>query len=226
MLKNLSKPMQFALVLVLGVAAWLVIGPMLSPEPATRPAARKATKKPVKAKGGIEYTQEDLDARFAPLNGSFKNAFKPIVVKQPTTVGSGAAVNVVPPAFAGGEANWMYTGTAEIDGVLQALLENRTSGESMFLRVGDTWKGTLIQSISEDSIMLSASDGEEVTLHLPSDEEVPLTAGGFAPAQVTNPPLRGDISLGPLTAQPERGSRRSRWGGNDSNNAQDANNGN
>jgi hypothetical protein len=116
--------------------------------------------------------------------------------------GSAAAqVNYVPAEFAGGEQGWIYTGSAEIDGVLQALLENRTTGDSVFLRIGDTWKGISVEEITEESLILASPEtGIEKTLKLPSEDAPVSGPGGFTPATV-NPQLRGNI--GPMSLQPD-----------------------
>jgi hypothetical protein len=202
MLKNLSKPMQYGLVFVLAVAAWLILSPALFPESGNKSIATKI-KKSAKTTADL-YTPEDYKAKFAPESSVLKNAFKPLVVKT-TTGGKGAAAkpNLVPAAFAAGDPNWSYTGTAEVDGVLQALLENRTTGESAFLRVGDTWKGISVEEITEDSLVIASSDGDQLTLKLPTEDEVLPAAGprGFTPAQPGAGALQG--AIGPMSVQPD-----------------------
>lgn len=200
MLKSLSMPVRLLLLAVIIVAAWAVLSPDSS-------SVKKPTKKPVATRkvraGEVEYTPDDYKVRFASAQGSLKDAFKPLVAKAATSKGGSLIVNTVPATFAGGEANWVYTGTAEIDGVLQALLENRTTGEGVFLKVGETWKGSSVEEITEDSVVLVSPDtGLEKKLTLPADDSISPGPAGFAPAQLANPPaLRGNI--GPLTVQPD-----------------------
>ncbi len=192
--------MQYMLIAVLALAAWFALSPMLFPETFKRtvkkPSASKVTKK-----GVVLYTEEDEKAHFEPVAVPLKNAFKPLVAKVVTARAATIQVNNVPPEFAGGEANWTYTGSAEVDGVLQALLENKSTGEDVFLRVGDTWKGISVEEITDDSLILaSVETGNEKVLKLPTEEVGPAAGpAGFAPANVG--PLRGNI--GPFTIQPD-----------------------
>ncbi len=208
MLKSLSKPMQYALVVVLAIAAWAVLGPMLLPT--ARTVVRKpSTVKKISSKPGvIVYTDEDRKAHFDPISAPIKNAFVPLVKKMSGTGGAGSPnTGGVPNQFAGGEANWTYTGSVEVDGVLQALLENRSTGEGVFLRVGDTWKGVQVIQITEETLVLALPSGDQATLHLPTEDSVPTAAptAGFAPATVNNPPLRGSIGqLNNLSVRPDR----------------------
>lgn len=206
MLNNLSKPVQFLLICGLAVLAWIVVSPMISPDSGHRSTKKTFNSKSKKA--DTIYLAEDYNPPdFSPVSGSMKDSFKPLIAKVASTrSGPMATVNVVPPQFADGESNWMYTGTADVDGVLQALLENRSTGENVFLHVGDTWKGAMVQEITDDSLVLASPDtGLLASLFLPSDDlagPIGGGAGGFAPAQVQNPPMNG--GLGPLTAQPDQ----------------------
>jgi hypothetical protein len=202
MLKNLSKPMQWILIGVLAIAAYTVGSPILFPKPPVR-ITKKAISLKSSKKSDSLITNEDYTARFDSLSQPLKNAFKPLIAKAVTARGGSAAaqVNYVPVEFSGGEPGWIYTGSAEIDGVLQALLENRTTGDNVFLRVGDTWKGISVEEITDESLILASPEtGIEKTLRLPS-EDVPVPGpAGFTPATV-NPGLQGNI--GPMTVQPE-----------------------
>lgn len=201
-MKNLSKPVQYLIVIGLAVAAWLVIGPLLSPSHPTTVSTKKVAKKKPKKSTDI-YLPEDRTARFDNVVAAADNIFKPLVAKSPTSRGGGAASapNALPAAYAGGEPNWVYTGTADIDGVPSALLENKTTGDSLFLRVGDTWKGSTIQEITDDSlVVMSPETGLIMTVKLPSDDFLPGSKTGDAP--VTINPLNGPIG-GPMTIEPD-----------------------
>ena len=203
MLRNLSKPAQAAVILLLAAVAYVLGQPYLFPD-APAKAAKKSTLKPTSKKKEDLYLAEDYKAHFDSVDQPLKDTFNPIIKKVASTKTTSATVNVLPPEFAGGEQAWAYTGTAEIDGVVEALLENRTSGDNVFLKVGDTWKGITVQEITDDSLVLASPDtGMEKTFTLPTDDVTTGAGGpgGFAPAQISNPPLRGGI--GPLTAQPD-----------------------
>jgi hypothetical protein len=204
-LKNLSKPMQFALFAVLALAAWIVLNPGAN-EP--KKASTKALASKTMPKGNDVLIADDFMAKasdFEPIKAVAKNVFAPVikVVAKTGPGGKASQVNVVPPEFAGGEANWTYTGSAQIDGVLQALLENKTSGESVFLKVGDSWKGISVEEITDDSLVLdSPVTGTTRKLELPPDVVTGPAAGpsGFAPAAAPSP-LQGNI--GQMTVQPD-----------------------
>jgi hypothetical protein len=195
MFKSLSKPMQWLVLGSLVIVAYLLLEPTLFPDDATR-VARKTVPKKASKKGDI-YTEEDYKAHFEAAKPTGKNNFKPIVYKVPTAKSVNATMNIIPPAFAGGEQNWSYTGSAEIDGVLEALLENKVTGDNVFLKVGDTWKGISVEEITDDTLVLASPEtGLEKKFELPTEDAV--TGTGFAPV---NPPLRGNI--GPLGVTPD-----------------------
>lgn len=205
-MRNLSKPVQYLIVIGLAVAAWLVIGPLLSPNQPTTVSTKKVAKKKPKKSTDI-YLPEDRTAHFDNVVAGADNIFKPLVAKSPTSRGGGAvsAPNALPAAYAGGEPNWIYTGTADVDGVPCALLENKTTGDSLFLRVGDTWKGSTIQGITDDSlIVMSPETGLIMTVTLPSDDYLPGPGSGNSP--VTINPLNGPIG-GPMTIEPDLNGR-------------------
>lgn len=200
MLKGLSKPMQYLVIGGLVIIVYLLISPVLFPE-----TPRKSSKKPVAKKSSRRntqiYTAEDMNASFDPVSVPLKNVFKPGVAKAVKSPGTAAQINSLPPAFAGGEANWVYTGTAEVDGVLQALVENKSTGDSVFLKVGDEWKGIYVEQITDDSLVLSsAATGTDYTLSLPVEDTGGPPSNSINPANA-NPGMSGPI--GPLTIQPD-----------------------
>lgn len=199
MLKNLSKPMQLLLVGALALVAFVALQSVLSPDTPAKTSKKTLASKP-KPKTEQVYTAEDMKARFDSVSLNVKDSFKPEIIKLGTSTGKMSQVNLVPLEFAGGEANWAYTGSAEIDGVLQALLENKATGEDVFLKVGDSWKGVSVEEITDDSLLLASTEtGTEKKLELPPDTVTGPGPAGFAPARV--PGLQGNI--GPMTLQPD-----------------------
>jgi len=194
--------MQLGLIGVLAIVAYLVVSPMLSSDPAPASSIKAAPKSSTKK--ADDYLPEDYKAKpadFVTVAVPLRNAFNPII-KAPEKGGKGgvSTVNVVPPEYAGGEANWVYTGSARIDGAVEALLQNNTSGDNVFLKVGDTWKGVSVEEITDDSLVLASPElGETKKLELPPDVVTGPTSGpgGFAPQS----PLRGNI--GPMAIQPD-----------------------
>lgn len=193
--------MQYAVIGGLIIIVYLLVSPVLFPEAAKTTTRKPVAKRTVK-RGQQLYTEEDRTAKFDPVAAPAKNTFKPIIAKVAKTATTGTQMNTLPPAFAGGEANWVYTGTAEIDGILQALLENKSTGDSVFLRVGDTWKGIYVEEITEDTLVLgSATTGTDYTLSLPTEETTTPTNSLNANAAGGGGNLNGPI--GPLTIQPD-----------------------
>ncbi len=165
---------------------------------------------------------EDRDAKFIALNEPLKNAFKPIVAHN--LGGLGVKGNIgMPLDLAGGEAGWVYSGMAVINGTKNGLLENSTTGEGDYVKPGEKWKRCTIGSISDKSLELHGDDGSAFTLKV--GEEANKPAVGFEPAKVAAPPLQGQI--GNLQVQPDpsaavdngnqQGNRRRRNRGNQGN---------
>lgn len=208
-----KKPIFWIGVVGLGIAAFVLTEPE---ETRSTGATKKVTKKKsVTKKSETVFTEEDAKAEFKPVNDQARNAFVPIVARH-TGIGSGDGLaNAIPTEMTGGEANWVYTGTAETDGVRVALIENRTSGDAVFLKRGERWKSAYVISISEYSVILRGPSGTR-TLGL-VDETLQRTgtsvaqAGpqGFSPAQPTLPRnLRGPINgndFNGMTVSPDAG---------------------
>lgn len=197
MLKSLSKPMQFMLVAGLALIAYLALQPVLFPT-APAPTVAKLPVNKMKSAAKDIFLPVDYSVAFAPnASATVKNCFVPIIKAVPSASKGVSQVNIVPPEFAGGEPNWSYTGSAEIDGVMQALLENKTSGDNVYLKVGDSWKGIYVEEITDDSLVLQSPDmGIEKKLELPT--EVVTGPGSTMPVM---PNLRGNI--GQMSLQPD-----------------------
>ncbi|MBV6458126.1 MAG: hypothetical protein HONBIEJF_01249 [Fimbriimonadaceae bacterium] len=153
----LKKPIFWVGVLAVGG-----IGYMATEGEAKKPnvVPKVATRKVSTSKKASAFTDEDRKAQFAPVNITFKNAFQPIVARKSGGFGSGeGSANGLPTDFTGGVAGWIYTGSAEIDGVAMALLENRTTGEGVFLKSGERWKSAAVVSIYPDSVVMRGPSG-------------------------------------------------------------------
>jgi len=189
-----------------GMAGLAIAGFVLSEPEATSNAStpkKTAKKKPISKKGQTQFTKEDEAAKFKPVNDSPRNSFVPIVARHSGIGSADGLANAIPTDMTGGEGNWVYTGTAETDGVPVALVENRTSGDAVFLKRGERWKSAYVIQISEYSVILRGPSGTR-TLGL-VDENLQKTgtsvaqAGlqGFSPAQVEAPQnFRGNIGGG------------------------------
>jgi hypothetical protein len=208
-----QKPNRIFWILFLG-AVLFIFSYFYFEEP-TAPARRsRVAARPTEAKQTGDFRPEDYKARFALLNEPAKNAFRPLVVRSNearAAAGGGTPVlripsNEVPASMAGGDANWIYTGVATIDGVPNALLENSSSGDGVFLKPGDRWKGSTVLTVTTNSIVLQGPDrvSRTIELEVESDEATPaagITALPPAGATPVVPPLAG--AIGGLGVQPE-----------------------
>jgi len=164
-------------------------------------ATNNATKK--KAADGL-FTDEDYKAKFEPLNTTAKNAFMPIVMRKGAGGVESTAPNALPTLLTGGEGGWSYTGTAEIDGHIQAIVENPSTGQGDFLSVGQTWKKAKVIAVTDSTLILEGPDGQQVTIKMLDKLSggTTVAATGFAPVNPNGAsgPLRGRI--GRLGIQP------------------------
>ena len=189
----IRKPLFWVSILTVGVAGYV----MTAPEPTgTRSAAKPIKKKSSSKKVVVQFTKDDFDADFKPLNSELKNAFMPIVARKSGGFGNGdGAANVIPADFTGGDTGWVYTGNAEIDGSAMALLENRTTGEGVYLKAGERWKSAAVSKILSEAVVMTGPSGTK-TFTLVT-EEPRMARNGFNPASVNVPPgLRGQINGG------------------------------
>lgn len=176
----------------MGIAGFV----LTAPEATSQAGPKKA---PVKKKSTSKlsvFTEEDEKAEFAPVQVEFKNAFMPIVKREGGKLSdSDGAANAIPRDFAGSDG-WVYTGSAEIDGAPSALLENRTTGDGVFLKAGERWKSCSVVKIMPDSVVLRGPTGTK-TFTLVSDEPIARgRSGGSVPPAAVNVPnnMRGNIN--------------------------------
>ena len=165
---KISKPVLYLLVGSLLVIGYLIATP---PSAAKRTAQKKTTI--LKQSAQDPYTKEDRAAKFEGSILVSRDAFQPLVVRKSAALSEAlAASGVIPAEFAGGDANWICTGTAEVDGVRQVLLENKSTSEGVFLRVGEHWKNSVVSDVTEDSVTLVGPGGIAKTIHVQQEEGV------------------------------------------------------
>lgn len=204
----LKKPVFWVALLGLGAAGFFLTEPET-----TKGSSLKATpRKKAAVKPGatsVVFTEEDSKATFNRVSEPPRDAFRPIVARRGGIGGGDGLANGLPSDFTGGEGNWVYTGSAEIDGVTSALLENRTSGEGVFLKRGERWKSASVISVGSRSIVMRGPSGtrtftmveeEAVDSRIASNNGAGGTfassgSNGFAPV---NPGLRGPIGSLPM----------------------------
>lgn len=190
----IKKPIFWVATVGLGTAGFV----LTSPEEGVAPKAKAPrTSKSAVAKKGSTFTKEDEEASFKPLNVTFKNSFRPVVIRSSGGFGSGeGAANMIPPDFAGGSTGWVYTGSAEIDGAPSALLENRSTGDGVFLRAGERWKSASVVKITPTSVIMDGPSGTKTFTLVDESLRSSTVAANtqVPPAQVSNPQdLRGPI---------------------------------
>lgn len=200
---KLSKPIWYLLVTVLLTAVYLQMSGG-EPEAARKKKASTASKTDKLPEG---LTEEDFTKRFDPLNESARNPFMPIVARMSSARDGGVEPNAIPADLAGGEPGWYFTGTAEVDGVQEACVENRTSGVGEFVRRGQTWKRVRIADIGEGTLTIVGPNGQPKTLRLSYgvNEATMANSDGIRPL---DPTLRGNIGGANVGVSPENGRGR------------------
>lgn len=165
-----SKMVWGGVGLVTLIALAYALAPAEKPKPRSKASAARA---PAPAKGRADdvFTPADETARFDRLSTTAKNGFRPVIARRTLGRGSGAniAPNVVPNDYADGEPGWTYTGTASIDSVPSALLENKQKNEALYVTVGETWRKSKVQSITSTTVTLVNEAGKRHTLDLLGD---------------------------------------------------------
>ena len=196
-----KKPVFWVGVVGLAVAGFVMSDSEAAPTGVTSKKASK--KKQTTKKSDNAFTIEDEKAIFKPVNDTAKNAFVPIVARHSGIGSADGLANVVPADMTGGETNWVYTGTAETDGVPVALVENRTTGDAVFLKRGERWKSAYVVQISEYSVILRGPSGTRTlglvdeTLQRSGTSVAQAGPDGFSPARVEAPSnMRGEIGGG------------------------------
>lgn len=183
------------------VAAYLNLGGDGSDTVGT---SSKKKKRPAASKTAEAFLPEDYEfnkegKQFTLLNEPMRNAFKPLVAR--ATDGPERLISDIGVPVA--EPNWIYTGMAEIDGVPTALLENTRTGDGVFLKQGESWKGVRVYKIAPEELVVTLADGVSRTVKINAPAEQPMLAapgGGFQPV---NPPIRGPIGREGLAVQPD-----------------------
>lgn len=183
---------------VIGLVAWSAT------KPDERPVTRSTVRPPKKLRATQEiYAPEDYAARgrFAVGVALSRNAFRPVLARAGAGQGGIVGDSGVPATFATGDPNWVCTGIAEVDAVRMALLENKATGEGVFLRQGDRWKSAVVSKVLADGVVLAGPSGEVRTIRV-SAEDSREESPELQPMQV--PGLTGLIGGNGVTVTPQR----------------------
>lgn len=146
-----------------GYAIYLYTEPPATP----KSVAKRTTKTAAKSADGI--LPEDLTARFPRYTGPGRDAFAPKVMSAKKAVAPTAEQVVLPPEVANN--SWTLTGITVLNGVRSALLENVSSGSSLFVKAGDTWNGLKVSSIEASAVLFTDSVGRPTRLKFPEPPE-------------------------------------------------------
>jgi hypothetical protein len=157
----------------------------LSPAPATTTHHLTVTTQTALADGILP---EDLHAHYARYVGGSRDPFLPGVFP-PNSGGQGDLSGV------GKHGGWSLTGINRSNGVASALVENDSTGDSVFLQVGDHWNGLTVDSIGDDSVMLENAFGQQTELSFPALADDTSTT---APSQNAQPAIPGLSQITPL----------------------------
>jgi hypothetical protein len=161
-----------AVIGAVGYVAFLLTEPDDTPPP-TKHRTTSSRSTVVADADGI--LPQDRTAHFDPYTAPRHDAFNPRIVTHR------AAALVVRPLSIHG--NWVLTGISAIDGEPTALMENSTTGESVFLKPGDVWNGQRVANIGESAVTLvTPGTGLQslITFPTPPDDSTKQNAPGAA----------------------------------------------
>lgn len=162
-----------------GLAAVAIAGFVLTSPPETE-SSTSATERPASGSRSrttqeTAFNKQDEEATFVRFEGTSPNVFTPLVKKaSPGTLGAvGTALlpNQIPPVYVSGKLTWFYTGTAYIDQVPEALVEDTATGQGEYLRVGQTFQNARVVAITPNTLVIEGSAGR-TTLRLLEDRPI------------------------------------------------------
>ena len=188
---KISRPVLYLAIIGIGAAAYIVMNPDTPAKTSTKPKthARITT-------ANSQFLPVDYSTTFDAQVPLARNAFKPLVERRSSALLNAlAAGGAIPPELTGGDANWVCTGSAEVDGIKQALLENKNSGDAVFVKQGDHWKNAVVSQVLDEAVVLVGDDGEPRTIHVQQDQTSTATAdtGADAGTLPIRPQLNGVI---------------------------------
>lgn len=201
---KISRPAVYTLVGAVAVYAVVLLTQPDAPVPHRRVhAARRATA------DADAFAAADLSAHFARYPASKRNPFlsKLPPVKPQASLKAGAGA---------GRGQWTLTGINIINGVPNALVEDSATGDSVFLKPGDHWRGLRVLSIGTDAVAFLNALGQQTHLAFrPLEAALPAPGargpGGFHLQGLgTVSPLApmpvGPVNIRPLPVLPPLGS--------------------
>jgi hypothetical protein len=197
---KISRPVLYTA--LLGALAYAVV---LYTEPQTKRGPVKPKRSTVSSTSKTIFTEDDYKRTFDRYEAPPRNAFKPVVAR---LSGNDALLaqrlDGLPTAFTGGDPNWRYTGTATIDGVRVALIENTVTGDGVFLHEGESWKQAILTKIEDEAIVMVGPGGgvRRIRLGEPDLDPDPVPIGSGT-ASVAPMRVGGRNPSGPIGVAPE-----------------------
>jgi|GEM_PF-3901539 len=153
-----------------------------APVKKTAPGAGSAPK----AIADQDITPDDYKVSFKPPKAKLRNVFLPGGGEEGEIGIQPMAIDHIPADFAEGDANWTFTGIAQIDGATMALLENPQKHQGGFVKQGEHWKDSLVKRITPESIVMVSKDGStQVIMRYNPDKP----SKNSSPAPTSEPPV-------------------------------------
>lgn len=188
-----TSPVVWLLLAAVGVGAWVATS---SDDAPAKSAKKTFTKK--KTGADDQYTEQDYKAHFAPVKEAARNTFVPLVVK--AHGGGAVAENGIPAGFFSGDGSWNFGGTVEVNGKASALIENSTTGESVFLHQGESYLGAKIKKVTQTAMVIEGVNGLTASLKV-GDVSLPNGSAALKSSGVLKGPI-GPARIGQLNIQP------------------------
>ena len=180
---KISRPVVYSLVGAVAVYAVVLLTQPDAPAPHRRAhTARRA------AADADAFAAADLSAHFARYHAGKRD---PFLSKLP---------HAKPQAAPGaGRGQWTLTGINIINGVPNALVEDSATGDSVFLKPGDRWRGLRVLSIGTDAVAFLNALGQQTHLAFRPLEAALPAPGGRGPGGFH---LQGLGTVSPLAPMP------------------------
>lgn len=195
---KISRPAVYTFVGAVAIYAGVLL---TQPDPPS-PTRKLHVLRRAKADADVNAVDpDDLNAHFARYVSHNRNPF----LSGLTSAGSANAGG----AAGAGQSRWTLTGINVLNGAASALVESETTGESVFLRTGDRWRGLRVVAIRAGSVSFLNALGQKTRLAF-KDLDAPVPAPG-APVGMGGaslyrlPPLGTAVApmpVGPANIQP------------------------
>jgi len=182
--QNNSKIFWLAFgILSLGLTYFFMGG---SDTPAAKTPKKLVKNTSVSGSADDQILPEDRTVKFEKLPMPTHDVFQPVIYHQATVGGAASSlINAIPPEYASGEADWVFTGTAQINNVPEANFENGKAGQFVQVERGQHWKSSVVSQIGADYVLL-VGPNDQKKIPMPNDvvSAAPAAAAPSAAAPV------------------------------------------